>query len=70
MVDRIIKLFENNGKSIRSILLELGFSPTDFNEWKKGKSKPTINKLLKIANYFNVSIDNLMGREVEHPNLM
>lgn len=30
--------------------------PSTFSDWKKGKSKPKLEKLQKIANYFEVDI--------------
>ena len=35
---------------------ELGIAPTVFSDWKAGRSIPKTDKLLKIGNYFNVSI--------------
>ena len=35
---------------------ELGIAPTVFSDWKSGKSMPKTDKLLKIAEYFNVPI--------------
>lgn len=59
-VKRILALFENSGKSKRSILLELGFSPTALAEWNRGKAKPTVEAIIKLATYFNVSTDYLL----------
>lgn len=61
-IEKISKLFDESGKSARSILLELNFSPTALSEWKRGKAKPTAAALTKIADYFNVSVDYLLGR--------
>lgn len=60
-IEKITQLFDNSGKSARSILLELQLSPTALNEWKRGKAKPTVNAIVKIATYFNVSTDYLLG---------
>lgn len=59
-IQRINALFEAKGQSNRSILLELGFSPTALAEWNRGKSKPTVDAIIKLANYFNVSTDYLL----------
>lgn len=59
-VKRITALFENSGKSKRSILLELDFSPTALAEWNRGKAKPTVEAIIKLAEYFNVSADYLL----------
>ncbi len=37
-----------------------GFSQNSINKWKG--SVPSIEKIIKIANYFNVSVDYLLGR--------
>lgn len=60
-IQRINALFEAKGQSNRSILLELGFSPTALAEWNRGKAKPTVDAIIKIANYFGVSTDYLLG---------
>lgn len=36
---------------------ELGFARSLFSDWKSGKSMPKTDKLLKIAEYFGVSVD-------------
>lgn len=64
-INKIIYLFETSNKSNRSMLIEMGLSPTAYNEWKSGRSKPTINALKKIAQYFNTSVDYLTGYKPE-----
>lgn len=32
-------------------------------EWEKGRSQPSLEDLVKIANFFEVSLDYLLGRE-------
>lgn len=39
-----------------------GISPGNISDWKKGRSKPTAEALSLIADYFEVSIDYLLGR--------
>lgn len=34
-----------------------GIYPSVFTDWKNGKSNPKIDKLIKIAQFFNVSIE-------------
>ena len=60
-IQRINALFEAKGQSNRSILLELGFSPTALAEWNRGKAKPTVDAIIRLANYFGVSTDYLLG---------
>lgn len=35
---------------------DLGFARSLFSDWKKGKSMPKTDKLLKIAEYFGVDV--------------
>lgn len=42
---------------------ETGIGQSTFTDWKNGKSTPKQDKLQKIANYFNVTINQLMGTE-------
>lgn len=60
-IERVIELFENHNKSFKAILLDMGFSPSTFNDWKRGQSKPTAEALKKLSSYFNVSADYLLG---------
>lgn len=46
----------------------LGISGGHLGDWKKGKSRPTIDNLIKIADYFDVSVDYLLGR-TENPKI-
>lgn len=34
-----------------------------FSDWKKGKSKPKIEKIQKIANYFKIDIQYFLQKE-------
>lgn len=64
LLDRIIQLQEESGYSKHHIATELGLSNSAFTEWKKGKSKPSLDVVSRIALFFNVSIDYLVfGRE-------
>lgn len=56
--------FENNTKP-NPVAKELGISSGIITKWKNG-SLPNSDTLLKIADYFNVSVDYLLGRS-DHP---
>lgn len=34
-----------------------GITPSTFSDWKRGKSVPKLEKLLKIAAFFDVSVE-------------
>lgn len=56
-------LIENNKKAI-DVSKATGIPASTFSDWKKGRSVPKQDKLQKIADFFNVSVDYLMtGKE-------
>lgn len=58
--DNFYSLCHENKKSPNAIAKELGISSGAITSWKKGKV-PHHNTLLKIAQYFGVTVDYLLG---------
>ncbi|WP_230708670.1 helix-turn-helix domain-containing protein [Enterococcus sp. SMC-9] len=58
--DRIKELSDRRGISIQKAAIDMGFSENLFYQWKK--SQPKADRLEKVADYFNVSTDYLLGR--------
>ncbi|MEC3942279.1 helix-turn-helix transcriptional regulator [Enterococcus mundtii] len=58
--DRIKELSRKRGKNPKQVAIELGLGENLFYKWKT--SSPTADKLQKVADYFNVSTDYLLGR--------
>lgn len=42
---------------------EMEISKSSFYEWKRGKSLPTLESLIKLADFFGCSVDFLLGRK-------
>lgn len=40
-----------------------GFNQTYVSKWENGEREPDIATLIKLANYFNVSLDELVGNQ-------
>jgi transcriptional regulator with XRE-family HTH domain len=59
--DIVKKLADKQKISIVELEERLDFSKNSLYAWKK--SKPSIDKLEAVANFFNVSTDYLLGRE-------
>ena len=59
--DRFIKLCEDSNIKPTPLLRKLGLSSGNLQKWQNGA---TVNSsvLIKIADYFNVSVDYLLGR--------
>lgn len=65
----IKKQREKIGISQRQLALKLGLQPQYLSNYESGKIQPNIETLIKIADYFNVSIDELLERETESINI-
>lgn len=59
MYERFLRLLELNNKKQADVSKATGIAASVFSEWKKGKSTPKLEKLILIADYFNVTIDYL-----------
>lgn len=55
--EKLEALVDKRGITFYKLANDLGFPRNIFSEWKSGKSMPKSDKLLKIANYFDVGID-------------
>ena len=54
------KLLNEKGVKTSQVSKATGISSVTFTDWKKGKSSPKTDKLQKIADYFNVTIEYLL----------
>ena len=64
LAERLQRLRENK-RPLRSrrVTSELiGLSPNALQKYERGDAVPTADSLLKIADYYKVSIDYLLGR--------
>ena len=68
--DKFIEILQRDNITAYQIAKETGISQGLMGEYKKGIKLPTINNLIKIADYLDCSIDFLLGRtdvrEVNH----
>lgn len=61
MYDRFLELLHENSISATALAKKLNFSPSSLTDWKYGRTTPKADKLQAIADYFNVSLDWLVG---------
>ena len=54
---RLEELVNEKGVTFYRVSEDLGLSRSVFSDWKAGKSMPKTDKLIKIAEYFNVPIN-------------
>ena len=66
MICRIQYLMEQNNITSSKLCSDLGLAKSSITDWKKGKAKPSVEALIKISRYFDVSLDWLItGKEYE-----
>lgn len=63
IVDRLIALMDERNLKPAQITRELGISGSSFTDWKKGKGSPSLDVVVKFADYFNVSLDYIVRGE-------
>ena len=66
MYERFVSLLEEKKLKPADVTKATGIKSTVFSEWKKGKSSPNADKLLKIARYLNTTVEYLMTGEEPH----
>ena len=60
--NKFMQYLQSRGITAYKVAKETGISQGLMNEYKNGKRTPTTENLIKIADYFNCSIDFLLGR--------
>jgi len=70
IAERILELMQKKNIKASKLTSDLGLSVSAITDWKKGKSKPSTDAVIKIAEYFNVTTDYLLiCKEEERNNL-
>ena len=60
--ERLRDLRDSNKLTQREIATQLGIKQPSYIRYENGKSEPTLECLVKIADLFDVSVDYLLGR--------
>ena len=60
LFERVKELSKKRDKNLKEVAIELGFSENAFYKWKT--QSPKAETLEKVAEYFDVSVDYLLGR--------
>lgn len=62
-MNRLKKLRKANGLTQHQLANELGISQQAYARYESGDREPNIATLIELANYFDVSVDYLIGKE-------
>lgn len=63
--DRIFEIMKEKELTAYRVSKDTGISQASLADWRKGRSKPKIDKLQKLSEYFGVSISYLTGESNE-----
>jgi len=55
-----------NKKTQQEVAKDLNLSTITYNRYETNKREPDINTLIKLADYFNVSVDYLIGHNTQN----
>ena len=60
MYSKYAELRDRKGVNDATVAKETGIAPSIIYDWKAGRSNPKTDKLKKLAEYFGVSIEELI----------
>lgn len=60
---------EKMGISQRQLAIKMNIPPQNLNRYETGINEPNIKTLIQLADFFNISIDELLERDTEILNL-
>lgn len=60
-IGRILELLNTTNEATYKVEKNAGLSNASFQAWKNGRSKPSSDSIVKLAKYFNVTTDYLLG---------
>jgi len=63
LAERLKELRIDKEVSQKKVAEEIGISQSVYCDYENGKVEPTASIIIKLANYFNVSTDYLLGKE-------
>jgi transcriptional regulator with XRE-family HTH domain len=66
--ERIWLLMMKNNMNKLELSKKVGVSTGNLSDWSNGKTNPNLTTMIKIADYFGVSLDYLCGRDDRYPD--
>ena len=63
MYSKFVELLQKNNVTPYQVSKSTGISQSTLSDWKTGRAKPKADKLLKLAEYFGVTVDYFLKEE-------
>ena len=64
---KLKKIRESQGLSQKEFAAIIGVPANTYNQWENGKRQPDNEMMIRIADYYGISLDELLGREKVQP---
>lgn len=61
-LSRILELMQNEGLTAHQLEVRAGLSNASVQAWRNGRNKPSLDAISKLSDYFDVSVDYLLGK--------
>lgn len=68
--DNLMHYIELSNKDQKQIAIELDINPPTLNQWVNGKAIPSVSMLKKLADYFDLTLSDLVNVRSEQPQEM
>ena len=65
MYKKFAQLLEETHKTIYRVSADTGIATTTLYDWRDGRSKPKVDKLVVLSKYFDVPIEYFLEQEVK-----
>ncbi len=60
--ERLVELRKNHSLTQKQVYEGVGMSPLGYQRYEYGQREPAYKQLISLADFFNVSLDYLVGR--------
>ncbi len=67
---RLLELRNEKGLSQREMSKIFNVSQGTYNNWENSKTQPSVEQLIALADFFDVSVDYLIGRTEDYYNAL
>lgn len=65
MYEKYLALLDKTHKTSYQVAKDTGIAQSVLSDWKRGRSKPKIDKIKLLADYFGISIEYFLEEEKE-----
>ena len=67
MYEQIFILAKERGIQQKELAKHIGVAPSVLSDWKKGRIKPSTEMIIKIADFYEVTVDHLLSNKITAP---